>query len=351
MTANNFVLTTLSQNPEYFEEVIKLIEKEFYYSEEHSYEKDFAPLVNPFNFEHCYLYIDKDSNTVAAHLAVCLRTLVKSGAEMNVAFIGGIVTDTRFRGKNLFKDLMNHALETHKNRVALFVLWSGLEGIYEKFHFYRTGGLIESGKRNFSATDRPSGYEKTKFSLLSEKEFQSIIHLYRTFNESYFFTVKREDKDWSIIREMDSIDLFVKKNSAGGIENYFCTNKGRDLTDIIHEVSCTNHSDYPSFIKKLESFKLWLPETEINSLTKKEIFYTAFMKLGNIALLNSFLKLVSNNELVISQLDEVFVLFRFKGKDYEATSKDFLQYLFGPKPLMEFAGFGLSLYVAGADSI
>ena len=58
MTVNNFVLTTLSSNPEYFEEVIRLIEEEFHYSENQSFEMDFSPLVDPLNFENCFLYID-----------------------------------------------------------------------------------------------------------------------------------------------------------------------------------------------------------------------------------------------------------------------------------------------------
>lgn len=351
MTANNFALTTLSQNPEYFEEVIRLIEEEFHYSEDHSYEKDFAPLVDPLNFENCYLYIDRESNTVAAHLAICIRTLVKADAEIKVALIGGIVTNKKHRGKNLFKNLMDHAIETHQDQVALFILWSDLEGLYEKFYFYRSGGLIESGKRNFSASERPVGYEKTKFSMLSDKEFKTIVHLYHSFNEKYFFTIKREDKDWSIIRDMNSIDLYVKRNTSQEIERYFCINKGRDLSNIIHEISCRNRADYPQLLKELENFKVWLPETEIENIFNKEIFYTAFMKLGSMNLLNKFLKKISHEGLKITKMDAELVVFRFQEKDYDVTSKDFLQYLFGPKPLEEFSPYGLSLYIAGTDSI
>ena len=62
MNSNNLSLTTLSENPEYFEEVIKLIEEGFHYSESHHYEKDFAPLVDPLNFENCFIYIDKENS-------------------------------------------------------------------------------------------------------------------------------------------------------------------------------------------------------------------------------------------------------------------------------------------------
>lgn len=351
MIPNNFVLTTLSDNPEYFEEVIHLIEEEFHYSTLHHYEIDFAPLVDPLNFENCYLYIDQETNAVAAHLAVCRRILIKNNCELKIALIGGIATRKNFRGKNLFKSLMSHAIEKHNNNVGLFILWSELENFYEKFSFYRTGGLIETGKRNFSASERPSGYEKTKFSSLSDKEFNSIVELYTSFNEQNFFTIKREDKDWSIIREMSSIDLFVKKNHAGEIEKYFCVNKGKDLTNIIHEVSCKSSTNFSTLLKDLENFKLWLPETEGSKFMSSEIFYTAFLKLGSTELINNFLKEITRDELKILKSDNEQIEFSFKGKEFQATHKDFLQYLFGPKPLVEFEPYKLSLYITGTDSV
>ena len=45
MIKDNFVLTTLEKNPEYYNEVIELIEDEFHYEHNHKYEKDFAPLM------------------------------------------------------------------------------------------------------------------------------------------------------------------------------------------------------------------------------------------------------------------------------------------------------------------
>lgn len=351
MSLNNFVLTTLSQNPEYFEEAIRLIEEGFHYSEPHHYEKDFAPLVDPLNFENCFLYIDQETNNVAAHLAVCIRTLVKGDIETKVGLIGGIVTHKKHRGKHLFKNLMDYALEKYEGQVSLFVLWSDLEGLYERFFFYRTGGIIETGKRNFDLSERPRGYEKTKFSSLCEKDFESIIHLYSTFNERCFFTIKREEKDWSIIKNMSSIDLYIKKNNSGEIQKYFCVNKGHDLTSIIHEISCQGPAEYLSLLKELAEFKIWLPETESDKLSSIEIFYTAFVRPGNKILLNDFLSKISNNQLSIKEINNDNVTFDFQKKTYNVSCKEFLQYLFGPKPLEEFASYGLSFYIAGTDSI
>lgn len=350
MAPNNFVLTTLSDNPEYFEEVLRLIEEEFHYNESNHFEKDFAPLMDPLNFEHCYLYIDNESNTVAAHLAVCERTLIKNEAEMKVALIGGIATHKKFRRMHLFKGLMDHALEKHQD-VGMFVLWSELENIYEKFSFHRTGGLIETGKRNFSSSERPSGYEKNKFNSLSDEDFKAIINIYSSFVEKKFFTIKRENKDWSIIKEMGSIDLYLKRDLSGNIIRYFCVNKGHDLTNIIHEIGCLNQNEYNGLLKDLESYKLWLPESEGERFKSSEVFYTAFYRMGNAETLNAFLQIITQGQLYIVGVESDTVSFKFKSSDYKASQKDFLQFLFGPRPLEEFAPFRLSLYVTGTDSI
>lgn len=351
MKLNNYILTTLSQNPEYFEEVIQLIEEEFHYNNGNHYEKDFALLVDPQNFDNCFLYIDTTDNTVIAHLAICLRTLVKNNAETKVGLIGGIVTHKKYRRQNLFKNLMDHALSSYKESVSLFVLWSDIEGMYERFLFYRTGGIIESGRKNFNFNETVHGYEKTSFPILTEDDFDLVKKLYSTFNEKHFFTLKREEKEWSIIRNMDSIDLYVKRNSDGLIKKYFCINKGKDLTNIIHELSCVDNSGYISLLKELGEYKIWLPESEHDKFRTVEVFYNAFIRIGSVHLLNKFLATVSANELSIVEINENDSIFNFKNKDYAVSCKDLLQHLFGPNPLEEFVSFKLSLYIAGTDSV
>ena len=351
MEDNQYVLTTLSENPEYFEEVISLIEEEFHYIAKYSYEIDFAPLVNPLNFENCFFYLDKETNQVAAHLAISFRSLIKDKQQLKIGLIGGIATKKNHKKKNLFKNLMNHVLDISKDNVALYILWSDIEGLYEKFNFYRTGGLIETGKSNFSTSPRLIGFEKTLFSNLSDNDFEQITNLYKSFNEKYFFTIKREEKEWSIVKEMNSIDLYFKRNAEGLISKYFCVNKGRDLTDIIHEVSALNLNEYKKLLQQISQYKTWLPETEQNLVNSKEFFYTAFYKLGNLQLLNHFLKNITDEELQIITLNQNEIQFSFKDKLFDTHVKDFLQYVFGPKPLEEFTNYRLSIYIAGTDSV
>ncbi len=350
MNKNTFTITTLAENPEYFDEVIALIEKEFHYNKAFSYAKDFALLMDPLNFENCYLYIDQETNNVVSHLAVCNRTMVKNNHTINIALIGGIATNNSNRGRGLFRSLMNHALAVHSKDCGLFILWSEINGLYEKFSFHLGGGLVETGQTAFTLSDRPMGFTKTTFKELSAKEFEYIQKIYKEFNQKTFFTVIREEKEWSIIREMSSIDLYIKKNELGLIEQYFCVNKGQDLANIIHEIGCLP-SQYLQMMKSLQTYKIWLPESELELSTNKDIFYSAYFKLGNIKTLNEFLKQVSNNELELSGMTGDLVTFRFGPTEHQSSHKDFLQYLFGPRPLKEFEALMLSPYITGTDSI
>lgn len=351
MQSTIFALTTLSENPEYFEETIALIEREFHYDGIHHFEVDFAPLVNPLNFENCFLLIDEKSNCVAAHLAVCERVAIKDGVQTPVAIIGGIVTDKKYRGQKLFKKLMDHALSEFSSRVSLFILWSEIENLYEKFGFTRSGGLIETGKSVFGPADRPAGYEKTSFDQLSSSDFEQIIDLYKDFNQKKFFTLKRGDKEWSIIKEMKSIDVYIKRNLDGNIVKYFCVNKGRDLSSIIHEISALSENDYRTLLKDIEKFKLWVPESENSHFSSPEIFFTAFMKMGDEKIFSDFLSEVSKGELSILGRENNLINFKYKSEALKSTEQEFIQYVLGPRALEEFSPYQLSLYVCGADSI
>jgi hypothetical protein len=350
MNNSNFTLTTLSENPDYFEEVIALIEREFHYSDNNSYSEDFALLMDPLNFDNCYLYVDRESNKVVSHLAVCPRVMVKNNHHINVALIGGIATVPEYRGRDLFKNLMNHALIKHGEDCGLFILWSEITGLYEKFSFHLSGGLIETGHAVFSQADRPGGFTKTSFKDLVSKDFEAIQSIYSQFNQKYFFTVIRTEKEWSIIKNMNSIDLYVKKNEQGTIDQYFCINKGRDLTNIIHEVGSLP-DQYISMMRALQKFKTWLPESEVGLSTNKDIFFTAFIKLGNFEKLKSFLHLVSGGDLELYNMTGDLISFKLNEVEYQTSQKDFLQLLFGPKPSQELEKFSLSPYITGTDSI
>lgn len=350
MNNSTFTLTTLAENPEYFEEVVTLIEKEFHYSSTNSFAKDFALLMDPLNFDNCFLYVDRETNHVVSHLAVCPRVMVKNNKHINVAFIGGIATVQEYRGRDLFKNLMNHALKEYSKNCGLYILWSDITGLYEKFSFHLSGGLIETGHAVFTGADRPMGFSKTTFKDLTNKDFETLQNIYKNFNEKYFFTVVRSDKEWSIIKDMTSIDLYVKRNDQNIIEQYFCINKGRDLTNIIHEVGCVPEQ-YKALMKTLQKFKTWLPESEIELTDNKDIFFTAFIRLGNKETLNSFLHDLSNGKIEILDMTGDLISFQNEAIPHQLSHRDFMQFLFGPRPAEEFISLSLSPYIPGTDSI
>lgn len=347
---NDYFKTTLAENPEYYEEVLALIEKEFNYSEEYSFGEDFHLLINPLNFENSHFFIDKKSNSVVSHVAFCKREMTKNNISIPVVFIGGIATHIDFRGRGLFRELMNEILSENNNECALYFLWSEIPGLYEKFDFALGGGLLETGSAHFDLKNPPIGFIKRKFSELSNKEFNQIMQIYKENNEALFFTVKRTAKDWSLIKEVSSIDLFIKKNEAGNIQEYFCINKGKDLKNIIHEIGALP-KHLPGLIKTIKAYKCWLPEyMEGYDSNKNELFYTAYIRLSSIELLNTFLDNISRGKLKIVSIDQE-VSFVFQNEAFKVSRSEFIQFLFGPKMLKEFEEFGLSPYISGTDSI
>jgi hypothetical protein len=127
-------------------------------------------------------------------------------------------------------------------------------------------------------------------------------------------------------------------------------NKGHDLTNIIHEVGCLP-DQYLQMMKNLQKYRTWLPESELALSSNKDIFFTAFMRLGNFNVLKDFLKSVSEGQLELFEITGDLISFRFGTIDLQSTHKDFLQYLFGPRPLKEFKNMVLSPYITGTDSI
>lgn len=348
MHNEHFILSNLARHPEYYDEVINLIEEEFHYQSENHFNIDFAPLVNPLNFENCLILIEKNSHKIVSHLAFTNRFMVKNDINLPVCFIGGIVTQREFRGKNLFRKLMNRVIAQNEKQIGLFFLWSDIESLYEKFNFHLAGGLFETGKKIITTDNIPDDLQKTNFSKLSEKEFNDIKWLYSHSIEKNFFTLKRNESHWAIIREMSSIDLFIKKDKTEKIITYLCQSKGRDLTGVIHEIGST---DLSKTIEQFRDFRLWLPEYYCDKNIENSLQFTAFIRIGSIKILAQFLLDISVQKLHLISHQNQNVEFNFNNLNYKVSEKEFLQYLLGPNPLSEFSEFKLSPYISGVDSI
>jgi GNAT superfamily N-acetyltransferase len=346
MKIEDYIISDLSKHPELYNDVLNLIEQEFKYSNENKFRIDFAPLVDPINFHNCLIILNRESKKVVSHLAFNKRTMVMNGVELKITLIGGIVTDPNYRGRGFFKKLLNESVAKNIES-GLIILWSEINNLYEKFNFYRAGGLIESGKNVITKENIPDNFSKTTFDKIGQKDFSQIISIYKSQIESQHFTLKREDINWSIIKSMSSVDIYIERDENQNIIRYFCVGKGRDIPGIIHECSFLND---PKALEKILSFKTWLPETFLSKFENVQLNYNAFMRIENIDELNHFFHQLKT-ELKIHSLLNNEVRFSFLGKSHKATVEDFTRYVFGPNPLEEFFPFNLSPYISGLDSV
>lgn len=342
--------STLAENPQLFEEVIALVEKEFHYTHEYSYLDDFYLLMNPLNFENCLIAIDTNTNTVAAHVAFCKRELIKGTHTLPIVMIGGIATNAQYKKQGLFRELMNQVIAKNKNSTALYMLWSEITGLYEKFNFYLSGGLIQTGNSFFDETKKPVGFYKHTFKDLSNSDFNQILKLHQISVEQKVFAPKRTKNEWALIKDLKSVDLYLKKDEDNQIVQYFMINKGRDLNNIVHEFGALENY-YKDLVRLLKPYKTWMCETHKPLLNNYETFFNAYIKIGNIQKLNQFLENVSGQELKIDSMVDDVIHFSYRNQPLNLTQHEFLVGLFGPNIIEEFSHYQLSPYIPGIDSV
>lgn len=344
---NNFQIKNLKTHPEFRNEIISLIEKEFNYFE-HSFEKDFYLLMNIENAHNCYFLYDEINSKVVCHIAILERNLIKNYIILPVIFIGGIATKDEYKGKGFFRYLMNYIIQEHNNNCALMILWSELQNLYEKFSFYQAGLIIQSGNKIF---DKHDDYQKTKFTELSEKEFNDIKKLYTNSIESDYFTVKRSESEWNKIKKLATVDLYIKKENDDVI-SYFCLNKGRDLQNIIHEF-VTIKTKYKKELNSISDYQIWLNEAQGKMLEKNdyEKFFCAFFRLANIETLNNFIKSIDSNINISKSINSNYIDLTINDQIYTLDENNFLSSFFGPFPAEELEHLSLTPLISGIDSI
>lgn len=348
---NRFSITNLAKNPEYFDDVLDLIEREFHYPEDKSFEVDFYPLMNSSNFEHCHVLIDTQDNTVVGHIGVCLRNLQHQNTKSPIALIGGVCVESNYQGMGLFKHLIQHVIQHYQDKVALFLLWSDKSDLYRKMDFYEAGAYFQTGNKDFSSSLIPTTFIHKKLTQLNLSEKDQIKVIYSNFILKKFWSIERTNKDWENIFQMDSVDGFFRYHEDN-ITDYFFAHKGHDLQGIIHEFGTKDLNSYPSLLEKISEFKTWLPFQEASSVKDypEVLYYSAHFKVGNTNLFNLFLNDWSQGKLQVRKIDNLFH-FYFDGHPYELTQEQLIQGLFGPNLLEEFSSFGGPIFIAGTDSI
>ena len=320
-------LTNLLTRPDKFKDTMTLIESEFGYDEVNSFEKDFLPLIKKEN--HKNLYILMENETVIGHIGLLEKDLTINNNDYKCAFLGGIVIKSSHQGRGLSKRLMS-VIDDKINDYTFILLWSDKTDYYKKFDY---SPCIQQ----FQYEHSPS---KSLYERIEDKDefIDALKHLYIGEKE---VRPQRDESDWNTLKEMNSVDLYIKRNDEKEIINYFLINKGQDLQSIIHEYA-TVDSDM------LNYGYLWTPH-EIQGLAPL-YQYGALLKIGSESNFKSFIHDITDKKIQISAIDSHSVEFQFNNKSFQLSIDEFLTGVLGPSRFEELEDCPY-LYIPGIDSI
>ncbi len=344
------IITSLENNLSLYKETLSLIEDSFGYNKPFKFDIDFYPLMEKTNWGQNYIILNKKGGDVLGHIGVNLKFLKNKNLKTPIALIGGISIHKNYRGKGLFKYLMNHIIETHKNDVSLFVLWSDLKDLYNKFDFYEAGSVLQTGSKNLSGKIKiDSTFTKTKLSLLLQGDINRLEEIYESFTYKNLTSLERNKDQWKVLKKISSSDLYLYKRK-GKIFGYFFANKGLDLQNIIHEYAVLEkYQDH--FFNLIRPYKLWIPEHFPNNYTEIKKTFLAFFRIGSKDHFIPFIEEWSQKEIKVKKISDKLVDFVFQKKEYSLHVENFLPFLFGPSHKGIFSPSSPPLYFSGLESI
>ena len=330
----------LSEKPSCFEATVKLIEKAFHYKKPNSFEIDFAPLIDKSNHKNCFIMLDENEN-VLAHIGAKDQFLTLGNKQFPVTMLGGIAVDEARRGEGHFQTLLQDVLAEKRSDTTLFLLWSDMEKLYNKFGFHLCGNQFE-----YSLERKETHFIKTKYKDLSELEQKEIQTLYKESFAKTYLTLNRKEEDWKLIEKITSADLFIKKRN-GRISHYYFMNKGQDLPEIIYEYG--TKEDMSAFIQEIGAYgKVWMgkPIVETESLQ-----YQFFMTPGDLRLFTEFTLAFTDNKVSIRNINPMKqeVYFDYNEELLGLDLEEFLRGLFGPGSFEEIEM--PAIFLSGLDSI
>lgn len=323
--------------PEYYDEMISLIEHSFGYTYAYSIAEDFAPLFSKNSDAHNLLFFNQ-KNQLVGHIGILKKKLCYRGHEFPVILIGGVCVSSSFRGQGNLTKMMEHALSMFEGQYLLALLWSSMTQMYEKFAFYEAGQVIQTGDKSLVA---PPGFEKVDISSCSQDTWQWIKESYnkRAPHEAF---LKRSRRDWDIIQEMKSVSLYVNTKT----QEYFMMNKGMDLPEIIHE-----YTPQKILNQKLENFPVWTHPQKTNQKAIGKTLYLSFMKIGAAEILSDFLALYSKGRTQEVRFQNDVIKLEVDKQVKKLSPPQLLRSLFGPgRPLLSSEGF-ICFTIGGVDSV
>lgn len=328
----------LKAYPEYYDQMISLVEGSFGYESGHSVAQDFAPLFSKKTRAHNFLFFNEKDQLVG-HIGVLEKKLIYKEREFPVILIGGVCVPPDFRGQGHLKEMMSQTLSLFEDQYLFALLWSSMTQMYEKFGFFEAGQVVQTG--NEPLIETPQGFNKVDISQCSEETWEWIQESYRTRarNEGH---LERSQFDWEVIREMRSVSLYVNENT----QEYFMVNKGMDLPGIIHE-----YTPRKNLNSKLARFAVWTHPQKMNQQDFHQMLYLSFMKIGSRKMLSDFLSGYSNRETQLLSFQEEMVELKIGETHEKRSSSELLRSLFGPgEALLKEEGL-ICFTIGGVDSV
>lgn len=338
--------STIQDSPEYFDKVIELIEENFSYEKNHSYKDDFAPLVNSTNWKNLHILTEGDN--LVAHIGA---RIMKSTAGVSFLLLGGIAVHETYKSQGHFKELFNKVIDLYKDQVALYVLWSDLEGLYKKFNFHEAGVLLQTGEKDFNESEA-SNMGLTKLDLASI-DFNKLSQLQACYQSTanLFVSNNRDAMDWGVVSTLTSSPLYVHETN-GMIDFYLFSGKGMDLKGVIHEFAGINPINTKLWLDRLNDYKVWVPaKNPWKEIETDTSLYMGIFRIGNPELFSQLIHNWSEEQITIIDVDETNIAFAFSGEEFVKPHGEFLQLLMGPGRAEEFLSIQKELWVTGIDSV
>ncbi len=315
---------TLKDSPQKTSECVELIEQAFGYDNQYSYKDDFSPLFHEHNLENCF-FIEEDDQ-VTATLLTLPKILEYKDQKLPVLFIGGIGVRDEKRGAGLFRSLLETVILLNGS-YALFLLWSDLSDLYEKFSFYEFGNIEENDL---------SDTQPIELSKFPPEELETIIKSYQELSQTSLVP-HRTPEDWHDLFQSHSI-----KHLTDGQGHFYFLNKGMDLQGVCHERHPINSPD-------LEGYANWnyFPKNP-EQISR----YMGFIRLGNLEMLSDFIEKTSNKRLfIVERNPEGMITVSFDGDYYDLSERDFIQGIWGPGKIEEWDNLIPELIIFGHDAI
>lgn len=347
------LVKTLSENPDYYDQLKLLIEKSFNYHHSQDVTVDFHPLYQKNNWNNLHLLLDSNSNRLIGHIGLLPKRLSLKNKQYKGCFIGGVCIHPEYQGEKLFTPFFENILQQSSHLYSLFFLWSDLSDLYEKLDFFECGHQVQFGDSQLGPL--PQNFVNNPWPTQSKNLLNQMNYIYNTHcGAQNLLHPKRSSVEWITLEKIHSTRLYLYVPSGdisrpNNVKGFFFVDKGMDLTGIIHDYACLpEHQE--EFFKTLHSYKVWRPfEFKLNQHSFSKDLFLAHLKIGNQQLFSELVRDISHGKMEILGITSSSVSYLENGREKSMLKKEYLRLLFGP--CQDNFQYYTPIYIGGLDSI